>query len=86
VRIELRGTIRVALGSGSIDLPLPEGGVPLHSVLDRLALEYPRAGRYLQQDTSAYRVVLNGAAVDSGSDPLVEDSDSLLLLWAVAGG
>lgn len=88
MRVELRGTIRAALGVGSVDVEVPPDGVSLSAVLVSLAAAYPRARAYL--DAASGRAVLrpvhNGTVVPPGADPLVRPEDSLLLIHAVAGG
>jgi len=89
VRIELRGTIRASLGSDGVEVELPAGGVPLSDLLRSLGTANPRAARYLVgpgRSGAALRIVLNGAVLVPGDDPFVRESDSLLLLHAVAGG
>lgn len=88
MRVELRGTIRVALGSDGLEIAVPTGGVPLSSLLQELARDNPRARPYLgdRRGQATMRVVHNGAAITFGDDPLVREGDRLLLLHAVAGG
>lgn len=88
MRVELRGTIRAALGSDELEIAVPTDGVPLSNLLHELARDYPRARPYLgdRRGEAALRVVHNGAALTSGADPLVREGDRLLLLHAVAGG
>jgi molybdopterin converting factor small subunit len=88
VRVELRGTIRAALGRSGVEIVAPAGGLPLSEVLDELVRVHPRAAAYLAPARSAavLRVVHNGVALDSGDNPIVREGDDLLLLHAVAGG
>jgi molybdopterin converting factor small subunit len=88
VRIELRGTIRVALGTSSLELDVPASGVPLSELLDAIADANPRARTYLEPGSgqAVLRPVHNGVIVHPGEDPIVQAVDELLLIHAVAGG
>jgi molybdopterin converting factor small subunit len=88
VRVELRGTIRVVLGTPSLELPVPAGGVPLSELLNAIAEANPRAHTYLARGSgqATLRPVHNGTVVRAGDDPLVQADDELLLIHAVAGG
>jgi len=88
VNLQLRGTIGAALRATSLDLELPDDGVPLSALLDQVAREHPRARRYLRGDAgpAVVRVIHNGRAVAAGEDPLIRPSDSVLLMHALAGG
>jgi hypothetical protein len=86
--LELRGTIRVALGTPALELDVPAGGVPLSELLDAIAEANPRARTYLEPGSgqAVLRPVHNGVVVPPGEDPLVQADDELLLIHAVAGG
>ncbi len=88
MRVELRGTIRAALGSAELEIAVSPDGVPLSELLHALARDNPRARPYLsdRRGQATLRVVHNGAALTFGDDPLVREGDKLLLLHAVAGG
>ena len=88
MRVELRGTIRAALGTSELDLDVPAGGIPLSRLLDEIAAAHPRARPYLGPSTgnSVLRPVHNGTVVPAGEDPLVCPHDQPLLIHAVAGG
>lgn len=88
MRVELRGTIRAALGATSLEVDVPASGVPLSQLLDAIAAANPRARTYLGSGPgpAALRPVHNGTLVPPGEDPLVRADDRLLLIHAVAGG
>jgi molybdopterin converting factor small subunit len=88
VRVRLRGAIRVALGTPSLELDVPVGGAPLSELLDAIAEANPRARTYLEPGPgqAVLRPVHNGVIVPTGEDPLVRADDELLLIHAVAGG
>lgn len=88
MRVGLRGAIRVALGTPSLQLDVPVGGVPLSELLDAIAEANPRARTYLEPGSgqAVLRPVHNGVIVHPGEDPLVQPDDELLLIHAVAGG
>lgn len=88
MNVEVRGTIRAALGTAALEVEVPEDGVPLSRLLDSVAHANPRAGKYLQgrSGEAVLRIVHNGSVVPIRADPLVRPEDSLLLLHAVAGG
>lgn len=88
MRIELRGTLRVALGADAVDLDVPAGGAPLSQVLAHLAEQHPRAGRGLAATGTGpvLRTVHNDVMVEREEDPLIREGDRLLLMVAMAGG
>lgn len=88
MKVELRGTIRAALGTSALDLDVPATGVPLTQLLDAIGSAHPRARAYLGpgRGQAVLRPVHNGALVPPGEDPLVQADDQLLLIHAVAGG
>lgn len=80
--VQLRGVVAAGVGARSLELALPAGGAPLSRVLALLRQREPRLERYLPQA----RLLLNERSLADGEDPLVQDSDELMLLVAVAGG
>ncbi|MGZ8647096.1 MAG: MoaD/ThiS family protein [Solirubrobacteraceae bacterium] len=88
MRVELRGTIRAALGATALEVDVPASGVPLSHLLDAIAAANPRARTYLgpRPGQAVLRPVHNGTLVPAGEDPLVQAHDRLLLIHAVAGG
>ena len=88
MRVELRGTIRAALGTTALEVDVPSGGVPLSQLLDAVATANPRARTYLgpMSGEAVLRPVHNGTLVPPGEDPLVQADDQVLLIHAVAGG
>ena len=88
MRVELRGTIRAALGTTALEVDVPASGVPLSQLLDAIAAANPRARGYLGPTLSeaVLRPVHNGTLLPPGEDPLVQPDDRLLLIHAVAGG
>lgn len=88
MKVELRGTIRAALGTSELELDVPASGVPLSRLLDAIAAAHPRARTYLGSGSgnAVMRPVHNGTLVAPGEDPLVRPYDQLLLIHAVAGG
>lgn len=88
MNVGLIGMIRAALGTSTLEVPVPAGGLLLSDLLKLIADEHPRARRYLQQDAGgAYlRVVRNGTSVTAGEDPLILPRDTLLLIHAISGG
>lgn len=88
MKVDLRGTISASLGIRDLEIPVPDAGLPLGKLLEALAISHPRAARYLteQPASATLRVVHNGSIVDAGTNPIVHEQDSLLLIQAVAGG
>ena len=88
MNIELRGTIRASLGTSTLEIPVPDAGLPLSQLLELIAHKHPRTRRYLQQDPGAafLRAVHNGTSVSAGDDPPILPQDSLLLIHAISGG
>jgi hypothetical protein len=88
VNIELRGTIRAALATSTLEVPVPAAGLPLSQLLELIADKHPRARRYLQQDPGAafLRAVHNGTSVSARDDPPILPQDRLLLIHAMSGG
>ena len=88
MQIELRGTIRAALGSGSVELEVPAAGCSLSSILEKLSESSPRLGAALTQLRPGYtlRAVVNGVAVNRADDPVLHEADTVLLLVAMQGG
>jgi hypothetical protein len=78
----------VALGSDSVEIDLPPGGLPLSRVLATLAEMSPHAERALLRSShgTTLRVVRNGTMVDRDEDPQIQEGDRLMLLLAMAGG
>ena len=88
MKIELRGTIRAALGTSAIQVEVPADGLALSELLRSAAVRYPRARPYLRTaaGSAVLRVVVNGAVVPADGDPVVRPDDDVLLMHAVAGG
>lgn len=89
MKIELRGSVKVALGIDEVEVEIPADGLLLSRVLGSVAETNPRATPYLRGEgpgQAVLRVVHNGTVVPTGDDPLVQPEDSLLLMHAVAGG
>lgn len=88
MKIELRGTLRAALGAGAMDLDVPREGLPLSQVLARLTEQSPRAARVIRAPGSGrvLRAVHNDVMVERMENPLIQEGDRLLLLVATAGG
>jgi hypothetical protein len=87
LEIQLRGTIRAAVGTGAIEIDVPPEGLPLSAVLSHLAAINPRARLVLEgAGHDVLRVVRNGILVDRAEEPWISPGDSLLLLMAMQGG
>jgi molybdopterin converting factor small subunit len=88
VKIQVRGGLRAALGTGAVEIDVPPEGLALSDVLARVAATGPRAQHALAgvERGQVLRVVHNGTVLDRGGDPWVAQTDSVLLLVAVQGG
>lgn len=88
MKIQVRGGLRAALGTGTVEIDVPPEGLPLPEVLERVAATGPRARHALQgvNRGQVLRVVCNGTLLDTVDHSWVKGTDSLLLLVAVQGG
>lgn len=88
MQVQLRGSLRATLGTGSVELDVPPEGCPLSTMLSRFAAGDPRARHALQRagHGEVLRVVHNGVVVEAGEDPRIAPEDSVLLLVAMQGG
>lgn len=93
VEVSLSGALRVAAGSARVELSVAGERPTLANALDALCLRYPRARRYLRDDTSSavapgIRLLLNDARLDNeaAQATALRDGDRLALLMPVVGG